>query len=278
MKKVTSILLGLALLAACGINPATFTQSPDVTPLIPTAVEVPSEQPTSTEAPTPTEVYVPRQVELVFAPDGTTVPESCKVVPEATAENTLTLDGQPLPDGTVIDSYQAYTGGPSGTYNQPTLLIAARAVAIEKLATVQLNNKPVDRYLLCYNVKLASGDTIVIASVYNNTGKTGLYTLPGTDVADVTLDQTAAYPTPLKIIHGSDFIALFTSEKIIGQQVLLQFNYDYPTSNDAFDENPWRGAIVSALKAGRLPSGGYMHSEYITPIGGGFVVPESLVP
>jgi hypothetical protein len=234
------------------------------------------------ETPIPTEIYQPRQVELVFAPDDVTVPDSCKVVPEATADNTLTLNGQPLPDGTVIDIYQNITSTTSGVYNQPTLLIAARAVAIEKLIP-DPDMGWVDPYLLCYNVKLPSGDTMVIASIFDNTSQQGfqntaVYELPGADVAGVTLDQTATQPTPIKVIRNSDFLALFTSGTIIGQQVLLPFAYDYPSTDRAIGENLWRGAIVAALKAGRLPPSGYFHSIYATPIGGEFVVPESLVP
>jgi hypothetical protein len=238
--------------------------------------------PIPTETPTPTEVYQPRQVELVFAPDDVTVPDSCKVVPEATADNSLTLNGQPLPDGTVIDSYEGIVSITSGVYHQPTLLIAARAVAIEKLIPDPDMGR-VDPYLLCYNVKLPSGDTMVIASIFDNTSQQGfqntaVYELPGADVAGVTLDQTATQPTPIKVIRNSDFLALFTSGTIIGQQVLLPFAYDYPSTDRAVGENSWRGAIVAALKAGRLPSSGYFHSIYATPIGGEFVVPESLMP
>ena len=228
------------------------------------------------------EIYQPRQVELVFAPDDVTVPDSCKVVPEATADNSLTLNGQPLPDGTVIDSYEGIVSITSGVYHQPTLLIAARAVAIEKLIPDPDMGR-VDPYLLCYNVKLPSGDTMVIASIFDNTSQQGfqntaVYELPGADVAGVTLDQTATQPTPIKVIRNSDFLALFTSGTIIGQQVLLPFAYDYPSTDRAVGENSWRGAIVAALKAGRLPSSGYFHSIYATPIGGEFVVPESLMP
>jgi hypothetical protein len=225
---------------------------------------------------------VPRQVELVFAQDNITVPDSCKVIPDATPENTLTLNGQPLPDGTVIDTYQNITSITSGVYHRPTLLIAARAVAIEKL-TPDPDIGWEDPYLLCYNVTLPSGDNIVFASVFNNSTQsgfqnTGVYELPGTDVASVTLDQTVEQSTPIKVIHNSDFLALFTSGKIIGQQVLLLFAYDYPSTDRAVGENSWRGAIVAALKAGQLPQEGHLHSVYETPIGGEFIVPENLVP
>jgi len=230
---------------------------------------------------TPTEVYIPRQVELVFAPDGTIVPDSCKVVPEATADNTLTLNGQPLPDGTVIDTYQNITSISSGVYHQPTLLIAARAVAIEKLIP-EPDKGRVDPYLLCYSVTLPSGDTIVIASVFDNTSEQGFQTsvskLPGTDVAGVTLDQTAEHPTPAVGMHNSDFIALFTSGKIIGQQVLLPFAYDYPSADRAVGENTARAAIVDALKAGRLPQPVHFKPVYFNTIGARLIVPSSLVP
>jgi len=123
----------------------TFVILPSPTPLAATPA------PTSTETAIPTEVHQARQVVLLFAPDGTTVPDSCKVVPEATADNTLTLNGQPLPDGTVIDSYQALLSPTLGKYHLPTLLIAARAVAIEKLIP-DPGKGWVDPYLLCYNV------------------------------------------------------------------------------------------------------------------------------
>ena len=239
--------------------------------------------PIPTETPTPTEVYQPRQVELMFGPDNITVPDSCKVVPEGTADNSLTLNGQPLPDGTVIDTYEKFNSITLGVYHQPTLLIAARAVAIETLDPVQSGSVLTERYLLCYNVALPSGDNAVIASVFNNFTESGfkrtaLFVLPDTDVAGVTLDQTIESYTPLMPIGNSDFIALFTSGKIIGQQVLLPFSYDYPSGSRHADENPWREAIVAALKAGRLPPEGYFYSRYVTPIGGSFVVSRSLAP
>lgn len=271
--------------------PREASATPSVAPATPTLKPSPpptETAPPSTEAPPPTEVYQPRQVELVFAPDGTTLPDSCKVIPEATADNTLTLNGQPLPDGTVIDSYQAMVSMQLGKYHQPTLLITARAVAIEKLDTVQFGGKPVDRYLLCYNIKLPSGDNMVLASVFENTTDPGFENtfvckLPGTDVAGVTLDQTVANRTPYKGMRNSDFIALFTSGKIIGQEVLLPFVYDYPNSDkspyDELDaENPWRAAIVDALKAGQLPQPVHLNPLLHNAIGVGLVVPASLVP
>jgi hypothetical protein len=234
------------------------------------------------ETPIPTEIYQPRQVELVFAPDDVTVPESCKVVPEATADNSLTLNGQPLPDGTVIDSYQALLSTTVGEYHLPTLLIAARAVAIEKLIP-NSGKALVDPYLLCYNVKLPSGDTMVIASIFDNKTKSGvedtfLVTLPDRDVAGVILDETVINFTPVVAIRNSDFIALFTSGKIIGQQVLLPFEYDYPSGVYAFGENSARAAIVEALKAGRLPSPVHFNPLYNNTIGAHLVVPAGLVP
>jgi len=59
---------------------------------------------------------------------------------------------------------------------------------------------------------------------------------------------------------------------------LLPFAYDYPTTDSAVGENSWRGAIVSALKAGQLPQGGQLQSVYETPIGGEFIAPKNLVP
>jgi hypothetical protein len=234
-----------------------------------------------TETPIPTEVYIPRQVELVFAPDEVTVPDSCKVVPEGTADNSLTLNGQPLPDGTVIDSYQSILSTTAGKYNRPTLLIAARAVAIEKLIP-DSGGGWVDPYLLCYNVKLPSGDNMVMASIFDNTSmqgfQTSVFKLPGTDVAGVTLDQTAEHPTPAVGMRNSDFLALFTSGKIIGQQVLLPFAYDYPSADMAAGENPVRAAIVAALKAGRLPAPAHLNPLYRNSIGARLVVPAGLSP
>jgi hypothetical protein len=234
-----------------------------------------------TETPIPTEVYQPRQVELVFGPDNLTVPDSCKVVPVATADNTLTLNGQPLPDGTVIDTYDAVVSITSGAYHRPTLLIAARAIAIEKLIP-DSGKALVDPYLLCYNVKLQSGDTIVIASIFDNVSdqgfQTSVFKLPGTDVAGVTLDQTAEHPTPAVGMRNSDFLALFTSGKIIGQQVLLPFAYDYPSTDFSAGENPARAAIVAALKAGRLPAPAHLNPLYRNSIGARLVVPAGLAP
>jgi len=281
MKKLMPLLIAFLLLTGCQQVPAGGSPAATVTSteMPATITASPTEfQPT----PTPTEVHQPHQVELVFGPDTIIVPDSCKVVPEATADNTLTLNGQPLPDGTVIDSYIILTGGIQGDYRQPMLLIAARAVAIEKLIPDPDMGR-VDPYLLCYNVKLKSGDTMVIASDFDNTTQpgfetTGLFVLPDTDVAGVTLDQTAEHPTPTVGIHNSDFIALFTSGKIIGQQVLLTFSYDYASYMSAAGENPARAAIVTALKAGRLPQPVHFNPKYINNIGAHLVVPASLAP
>jgi hypothetical protein len=276
-----------AVLSGCQTSLLLF---PTATPTVPasptltrTATPAPTPTETPTETPTPTEVYQPRQVELVFAAKDVTVPDSCKVVPQATADNTLTLNGQPLPDGTVIDSYQALVSSTVGKYHLPTLLIAARAVAIEKIMTFELSNIQVDRYLLCYNVKLPSGDNMVIASAFDNISQSGFentffVTLPGTDVAGVILDETVKNFTPSVVMRNSEFIALFMSRKIIGQQVLLPFAYDFPSGVGAVGENPARAAIVAALKAGRLPQPVHFNPKYINNIGAHLVVPASLVP
>jgi hypothetical protein len=293
LKNAISILVATTTAAGCAPKPTQpsigSTELPGsptpthVETIPPTGTPSPTEfGPTSTETPVPTEVHVPRQVELVFAPDDVTVPDSCKVVPEATADNSLTLNGQPLPDGTVIDSFQSLTGGTHGDYRQPILLIAARAVAIEKLIPDPGMGWK-DPYLLCYNVTLPSGDNIVLASLFENSIQPGfetteLYTLPGTDVAGVMLDQIAEHPTPYVVMRNSDFIGLFTSGKIIGQQVLLTFPYDYADYMSAAGENPARAAIVAALKAGRLPSPVHFNPRYFNQIGARLVVPAKLVP
>jgi hypothetical protein len=238
---------------------------------------------TPTETPTPTEVYVPRQVELVFAPDGTTVPDSCKVIPVATADNTLTLNGQPLPDGTVIDTSINVTMVSSGKYQLPTLLITARAVAIEKISPIQRNNTSVDQYLICFNVKLPSGDNVVMASVFRNNQMSGFentlaFILPDVDIAGVEIDQTKPNATPYIGINNATFINLFTSGQIIGQQVLLPFSYNFPPNDGLAYQNPARSAIVEALKDGRLPPEVGFDPVVINTIGTSLVMPKKLIP
>ena len=219
-------------------------------------------------------------MELVFAPDEITVPDSCKVIPKATADNTLTLNGQPLPDGTMIDSYQAVISPKLGEYHQSVLLVSARPVGIEKLSP-DPSKALEDPYLLCYNVKLLSGDNMVLATVFDNMTSSGfkntvVYTLPDTDVGQVVLDQTAQNATPVKVMGNGDFVALFRS--IIGQEVLLPIGYDYPNGVAAAKDNPVRQALIDALKAGQLPASGYFDLVSINTIGANLVVPASLVP
>ena len=107
---------------------------------------------------------------------------------------------------------------------------------------------------------------------------TSAYKLSGTDVAGVTLDQTAEHPTPFVGMRNSEFIAIFTSGRIIGQQVLLPFAYDYPSTDEAAGENSWQAAIVAALKAGRLPQPVHQNPVFKNSIGARLVLPASLVP
>jgi hypothetical protein len=219
-------------------KPPTTKQTATMTATALTAT--PTLTPTITETPNPT-VSITRQVELVFAPDNVVVPNSCKVVPEATADNTLTLNGEPLPDGTVIDD-----GWPLSDEEPERisfLLIPARAVAIEYLDTFEEDNTPVDEYLVCFNFMLPSGDNVVIVSTFKNLATSGsqntlFFILPDTDVAGVTIDQMAEHHTPLMLVSNSDYLALFTSGKIVGQQVLLPFEYDFLSSDWAASENP----------------------------------------
>jgi hypothetical protein len=290
-KNAIGLLLIASGIAGCLPNPAQPPIGAMEIPGSPTLTNVEILSPTSTPSPTefqitptktPTEV-AHRQVELVFGPDTITVPDSCKVIPEATPENTLTLNGQPLPDGTVIDTYQNITSITSGVYHQPTLLIAARAVAIETLDPVQSGGETSERYLLCYNVTLLSGDNTVIASVFSNYTDSGfkntlLYTPANSDVSGLMLDQTVPNKTPIAVISNAEFIALFTSGTIIGQQVLLPFSYDYPSTDWAARENPTFLAIVTALKAGKLPLPVHFQPIYYNKIGATLVVPAGLVP
>jgi len=124
---------------------------------------------------------------------------------------------------------------------------------------------------------------MVIASIFDNKIRSGfentfLVTLPDTDVAGVILDETTEHFTPSVVIRNSDFLALFTSGKIIGQQVLLPFAHDAPSAALDAGENPARAAIVDALKAGRLPQPVHFNPVFYNNIGAHLVVPASLVP
>jgi hypothetical protein len=244
----------------------------------PTATATPV--PIPTEAPTPTEVYIPRQVELVFAPDDVTVPDSCKVVPEATADNTLTLNGQPLPDGTVIKTTDQRTGGSSGNYIQDELLIAARPVAIIELDPVHRDNTWIDQYLLCLSVSFPNGDSMVIESTFINTQQSGfrntlIYVLSGTDIEGVDINATHPNATPYKVINNADFIELFKQLVEKNQQILLPFEYNFPSNNLAVGENPARIAIVETLMVGKLPQAVHFNPTYYNTVGADLVVPSS---
>lgn len=196
-----------------------------------------------------TENISQKQVFLSFGTEYLSIhPEQFGSLPVATAENTLTYNGLPLQDGTVLISEEKFT---SEDRRQPTALIAGRIVGAEEF---DIKGTGREAYVLYFNVRATPDSNILIASTIHNEGGFAVFALPSGDASDVNLVQTEEPHTPIISVTVSELVQKFSSGDWSGQQVLLNFPFDFSPEHFRYDENDWRAVLLRAFQERQLPA------------------------